>query len=58
MRDSGAEAPALSYAVEHLRHARAEVLGVVWSHIDLDQDAAYDSTYKYLRGYEYSTSDQ
>jgi tyrosine-protein kinase Etk/Wzc len=46
--------PALSYAVEQLRHVRAEVLGVVLNDIDLDHDAVYDSTYKYFRGYEYS----
>jgi len=48
-------APALSYALEQLRHVRAEVLGVVLNDIDLEHDAAYDSTYKYFRGYEYST---
>jgi tyrosine-protein kinase Etk/Wzc len=46
--------PALSYALEQLRHVRAEVLGVVLNDIDLEHDAAYDSTYKYFRGYEYS----
>ncbi len=46
--------PALAYALEQLRQVRAEVLGVVLNDIDLDQDAAYDSTYKYFRGYEYS----
>jgi capsular exopolysaccharide synthesis family protein len=52
------EAPALSYAVEQLRHVRAAVLGVVLNDIDLQRDAAYDSTYKYFEGYEYSTSDR
>ena len=46
--------PALSYALEQLRHVRAEVLGVVLNDIDLHQDAAYDSTYKYFQGYEYT----
>ena len=50
--------PALAYAVEQLRHVRAEVLGVVLNGIDLDQDAVYDSTYKYFRDYEYTARDQ
>jgi len=50
-------APALSYAVEQLRHVRAHVLGVVLNDIDLQHDAVYDSTYKYFRDYEYSTTD-
>jgi len=48
-------APALAYAVEQLRHVRADVLGVVLNDIDLDRDAVYDGTYKYFRGYEYNT---
>jgi capsular exopolysaccharide synthesis family protein len=51
------QAPALAYAVEQLRHVRAEVLGVVLNDIDLRRDAGYDSTYKYLQAYEYNTSD-
>lgn len=49
-------ASALSYAVEQLRHVRADVLGVILNGIDLRRDAVYDSAYKYFRGYEYSTS--
>ena len=52
------EAAALSYAVEQLRHVRAMVLGVVLNDVDLQRDAAYDSTYKYFRSYEYSTGDR
>src|SRR5439155_12272204 len=52
------EASALSYAVEQLRHVRANVLGVVLNDIDLRRDAAYDSAYKYFGGYEYNTSDR
>jgi tyrosine-protein kinase Etk/Wzc len=52
------EAAALSYAVEQLRHVRAAVLGVVLNDIDLQRDAAYDSTYKYFQAYEYSTSNR
>jgi tyrosine-protein kinase Etk/Wzc len=52
------EAAALSYAVEQLRHVRAEVLGVVLNDIDLQRDAGYDSTYKYFGAYEYSTSNR
>jgi tyrosine-protein kinase Etk/Wzc len=50
-------APGLTYAVEQLRHVRADVLGVVLNDVDLRHDAVYDSTYKYFRGYEYSTRD-
>ena len=50
-------APALSYAVEQLRHVRAELLGVVLNDVDLQHDAVYDSTYKYFGGYEYSARD-
>ena len=50
------QASALSYAVEQLRHVRAPVLGVVLNDIDLRRDALYDSTYKYLQGYEYSAT--
>ena len=47
------EAQALSYAVEQLRNVRAPLLGVVLNDIDLHRDAAYDSAYKYFKGYEY-----
>jgi protein-tyrosine kinase len=50
------EAQALAYAVEQLRNVRAPLLGVVLNDIDLQRDAAYDSTYKYFQGYEYSNS--
>jgi tyrosine-protein kinase Etk/Wzc len=50
------ESQALSYAVEQLRNVRAPLLGVVLNDIDLQRDAAYDSTYKYFTGYEYSSS--
>jgi succinoglycan biosynthesis transport protein ExoP len=49
-------APALAFAFEQLRHVRADVLGVVLNDIDLQSEAVYDGTYKYFRGYEYSTS--
>jgi capsular exopolysaccharide synthesis family protein len=49
------ESTALSYAVEQLRNVRAPLLGVVLNDIDLQRDAAYDSTYKYFQGYEYSS---
>jgi capsular exopolysaccharide synthesis family protein len=51
------ESAALAYAVEQLRHVRAPLLGVVLNDIDLRRDAAYDSSYRYFRDYEYSTSD-
>jgi Mrp family chromosome partitioning ATPase len=50
------EAHALSYAVEQLRNVRAPLLGVVLNDIDLQRDAAYDTTYKYFQGYEYSNN--
>jgi succinoglycan biosynthesis transport protein ExoP len=51
------EASALNFAVEQLRHVRADVLGVILNDIDLRRDSAYDSAYKYFRAYEYSTND-
>ena len=50
------ESAALSYAVEQLRNVRAPLLGVVLNDIDLQRDAAYDRTYKYFTGYEYSSN--
>jgi len=50
------ESAALSYAVEQLRNVRAPLLGVVLNDIDLRRDAAYDSSYKYFQGYEYSSN--
>jgi capsular exopolysaccharide synthesis family protein len=47
-------AAALSYAVEQLRHVRADVLGVVLNDVDLRRDSAYDKAYKYVHAYEYS----
>ena len=52
------QAPALAYAMEQLRHVRAQVIGVVLNDIDLRRDSAYDGTYKYFRDYEYSTADR
>jgi tyrosine-protein kinase Etk/Wzc len=48
------QAPALSYAVEQLRHVRAAVLGVVLNDINLERDASYDASYKYFQAYAYS----
>jgi tyrosine-protein kinase Etk/Wzc len=48
------QAPALSYAVEQLRHVRAAVLGVVLNDIDLERDASYDNSYKYFQAYAYN----
>ena len=48
------QAPALSYAVEQLRHVRAAVLGVVLNDIDLARDASYDNSYKYFQSYAYN----
>jgi capsular exopolysaccharide synthesis family protein len=56
-RSGVTDAAALTYAVEQLRHVRAPLLGVVLNDIDLRRDAAYDSSYRYFRDYEYSTSD-
>ena len=47
------QAPALSYAVEQLRHVRAAVLGVVLNDIDLERDVSYDNSYKYFQAYAY-----
>jgi capsular exopolysaccharide synthesis family protein len=49
-------AAALSFAVEQLHHIRADMLGVVLNDVNLRRDAAYDSSYKYLRAYEYVAS--
>jgi len=49
------QSPALSYAVEQLRHVRAAVLGVVLNDIDLRRDVGYDSSYKYFQAYEYTS---
>jgi tyrosine-protein kinase Etk/Wzc len=51
------QAPALTYAVEQLRHVRAAILGVVLNDIDLQRDVRYDSTYKYFQAYEYNARD-
>jgi capsular exopolysaccharide synthesis family protein len=49
------EAAAVGWAIDHLRHVRATVLGVVLNDIDFKRDAAYDPTYRY-QDYEQYTS--
>jgi len=50
------EAAAVGWAIDHLRHVRATVLGVVLNDIDFKRDAAYDPTYRYHNYHQYLSS--